>query len=322
MPYDLWGKARVGKLYPEKWAEVARRFPLDFARAPGVLGPSERASGVTYMPGLRTDEWGSVWRAMQRGVAGEVTRPVLDDWAKLAAFRAPDEMIENPNLDAVANFCASTDRFRLGEIGSGPFERLQFLRGVGNLYLDLGEQPAELADLIHLVHEFHLRHIDLWCRTDVDGITMGDDWGSQTSPLIAPEMWRGMFRNLYGEYFDRIHQAGKYVFLHSDGMIRPIMPDLIEIGVDAINAQIFCMDIEELGRSFRGKVTFWGTIDEQFARPYATTEDVRAAVRRVCRALGGREGGLIAQLAWTWTTGDQTENIVAAFEEWSEVWNQ
>ena len=137
------------------------------------------------------------------------------------------------------------------------------------------------------------------------------------SLLISPQLWSEMFRPLYAEYFDMIHQAGKYVFFHSDGMIRPIIKELIAIGVDAINSQLFCMDIEELGESFRGEITFWGEIDRQFILPFGSEEEVRKAVRRVNNNLGSPEGGQIAQMAWTIDT--PVHNIITAFDEWSKL---
>ena len=317
LPRDLWGERCVGKFYPDKWKRVLERFPLDFVRCPAVLGLSSRGSNLEYHEGVRSDEWGSLWQSLDRGVSGEVIAPVLDGWEELASCEPPTEMLERPSIELVNSFCSSTDMFRLGEVGSGPFERLQFLRGVTNLYMDLADQPSELQKLIKLVHEFNLQHIRLWCLTDVDGITMGDDWGSQRSLLVSPQLWRKMFRPLYSEYFDLIHQSGKYVFFHSDGMIRPIFQDLIDIGTDAINAQLFCMDIEELGESFRGKVTFWGEIDRQFILPFGSEQDVRQAVRRAYNALAGDEGGQIAQTAWTIDT--PTDNIMVAFDEWMRL---
>ncbi|GAG19881.1 unnamed protein product, partial [marine sediment metagenome] len=160
---DLWGERRVGKLFSQEWSRVVERFPMDFDRSPSILGSSSRADGDCSRPGTYTDDWGSVWETLKGGVAGEVICPALDDWKKLASFEPPHEMIENPALDTVESFCHSTDTFRLGEVGPGPFERLQFLRGATNLYLDLGEQPRELAGLIDMLHRFYLAHVDLWC---------------------------------------------------------------------------------------------------------------------------------------------------------------
>ena len=314
LPRDLWGFRQVEPFRPADLALVRTRFPVDFARPPSVLGPSRRASGGAGEPGSYVDDWGSMWTNAQRGVAGEVTRPILSDWGALGAFEPPKEMLEHPAIEQVNAFCAASNSFCLGEVGPGPFERLQFPRGTQNLYLDLGTEIDRVRGLLARVHAFYRRHYELWAQTDVDGVAMGDDWGSQTSTLVSPELWRRVFRPLYEEYFALVHRAGKKVFFHSDGYIRPIIPDLTELGVDALNSQLFCMNIEELGRSFQGRVTFWGEIDRQRVLPFGTEAEVRAAVRHVKRALSDPRGGLIAQVCWT--INDPVENILAAFEEW------
>lgn len=314
LPRDVWGWRYISRFRPAEWKEFLHRFPMDFSRAPSVLGPSTRASGTDTEPGTRVDEWGSVWTALGIGAIGEVSQPVLHDWEGLAAFSPPWDMLEHHQVENVNAFCRTSDGFVLGEIGPGPFERLQFLRGSAGVFLDIGEQSRELGRLMEVVHEFYRQHMALWCRSAVDAITLGDDWGGQTALLISPEVWRRLFRPLYAEYFALAHAAGKRVFFHSDGMIREIIPDLIEIGVDALNSQLFCMDIEEIGRSFRGHVTFWGEIDRQFVLPFGTVDEVRQAVRRVRAALEDADGGLIAQLSWG--IDDPLANILAAYEEW------
>ena len=113
-----------------------------------------------------------------------------------------------------------------------------------------------------------------------------------------------------------IHEAGKHAWFHSDGHIAAIYPDLIEIGVDALNSQLFCMDIEDLAAKYKGKITFWGEIDRQWILPRGTVEDVKAAVRRVRRALDDGTGGVIAECEWG--VNDPRENIEAVFETWLE----
>ena len=129
-------------------------------------------------------------------------------------------------------------------------------------------------------------------------------------------MWRAVFKPLYREYCDLIHRAGKFAFFHSDGNIAAIYPDLIEIGVDAVNSQLFCMDIEELGRLYRGRITFWGEIDRQRLLPFGTPEECREAVWRVRRALDDGSGGLIAECEWG--VKDPRENVYAVFETWEQ----
>jgi len=193
---------------------------------------------------------------------------------------------------------------------------MQFQRGTENLLMDLASGDARALALKSLVHEFYLEELSRWVERDVDGISFADDWGTQSALLVRPAMWRELFKPLYREYAAMIRSRGKHVFFHSDGMIADIIPDLVEIGVDALNSQLFCMDIEELGRRFKGRITFWGEIDRQRVLPFGTTDDVRAAVRRVRRALDDGSGGTIALCAWG--LRDPFENISAVFEEWQQ----
>ena len=123
-----------------------------------------------------------------------------------------------------------------------------------------------------------------------------------------------MFKPLYQEYVEIAHRSGKAMFMHSDGYITDIIPDLVEIGVDALNSQVFCMDIERLGSLFRGKITFWGEIDRQHILPYGTPEEVRAAVGRVWSSLYDH-GGVIAQCEFG--IGAKPENVRLVFETWN-----
>lgn len=316
LPRDIWGFRVIPQFRPDDWQTVVSRFPMDFDRPPTVLGTSSRAKGIAYETGTRIDDWGSVWSTLQNGVSGEVIRPAVADWSDLGQFTPPWEMVEKPAMNAVNTQCRGADKFLLGEVGPGPFERMQFLRGTEQLFLDLAEDGPEIGKLVEMVHEFYLRHFKLWAKSDVDGVAIGDDWGSQTSLLISPAMWRRMFKPLYAEYIEIVKSAGKRMLFHSDGYVRDIIPDLIDIGVDAVNHQLFCMDIEEIGRSFRGNVTFWGEVDRQYLLPFGSVEEVRQGVQRLKKALYSDSGGLIAQLSWG--IDDPVENILAAFEEYGE----
>ena len=94
------------------------------------------------------------------------------------------------------------------------------------------------------------------------------------------------------------------------------MKRLIEMGVDALNSQLFCMDIEEIGVQFRGQITFWGEIDRQHTLPFGSVEDVHKSVRRVRGGLEHERGGVIAWCEW----GNDVprENIEAIYQAWEE----
>jgi uroporphyrinogen decarboxylase len=153
----------------------------------------------------------------------------------------------------------------------------------------------------------------------VDGIGFMDDWGSQDHLLISPAQWRRIFKPLYADYVRLAHAAGKKAFMHSDGHILAIYEDLIEIGVDAINSQLFCMDLAELGRRSAGRITFWGEIDRQRVLPAESPEVARAAVQEVVTHLYRPEGGVIAQFELG--GGARLANADAIFETWTACTN-
>ena len=223
----------------------------------------------------------------------------------------------NADFSRVNASCAQSEKFMLvWGTAIRPFERMQFLRGTEALFIDLAYGTAEVMQLREMVHEYCLRELELWAQTDVDGIAFMDDWGAQDKLLISPTMWRSLFKPLYAEYVDIIHAAGKFAFMHSDGHIAAIYPDIVEMGVDAINSQLFCMDIEKLAQEFKGKITFWGEIDRQNLMPFGTVEEVKEGVRRVRRALDDGRGGLIAECEWGIDVGAQ--NVAAVYDAWAE----
>lgn len=170
--------------------------------------------------------------------------------------------------------------------------------------------------MIGLVMDFMRSYVDAWLSMDVDGIPFGDDWGTQISLLISPASWVKIFRPLYQELFDRIHAAGKKVFFHSDGYIFDLYPHFIEMGVDAINSQLWCMGVEKVAERFAGKITFWGEISRQTILPHSTPQDVREAAWTMIRLLHVNGGGLIGQSEMNWDV--PLKNVEAFCQAWDQ----
>jgi uroporphyrinogen decarboxylase len=313
-PRELWVLPGVPQQRGAELASLLAQFSMDFAEPVARYGASARAAGTPNAVGEYTDPWGCVWSVAEDGVVGEVTRAPLEEWGQLEAFQAPYELLDGADFSQTNAACAATDRFVRAGTGIRPFERMQFLRGTENLLLDLAVLPDELFRLRDLVHAYFLREMAMWAQTDVDGVSFMDDWGAQHSLLIAPALWREFYKPCYKAYCDIARSHGKYVFFHSDGFIEPIYEDLIEIGVHAVNSQLFCMDIEGIAARHKGKITFWGEIDRQHVLPFGSVEEVRDAVRRVRAAFDDGAGGVIAQCEWG--LRDPKENIVAVFETW------
>ncbi len=314
IPRTLWAlpaaEQNLGKAGLRAFRE---RWPEDFCQCMVGRPPAKRSRGSLFEVGESRDEWGCVFENLVAGVSGEVKDPLLEDW-DLDRISPPLEHLEL-EPDVINAFCHASDQFVFASGWARPFERMQFLRGTEDLLMDLYEEPDELEELIRRVHGFYLQQMELWAKTDIDALVIMDDWGSQQSLLIHPDQWRERFKPLYADYGRVARENGKKLFMHSDGHIFEIYEDLIECGVHAVNSQLFCMDIEEIGRRFAGRLCFWGEIDRQHILPHGTEAETRDAVQRVAANLRHNGGGVIAQFEMDGET--KPENAEAVFDEWS-----
>jgi uroporphyrinogen decarboxylase len=284
-----------------------RRWPSDIDR-PAVTSPKFLAllQGDPHEIGQYRDEWGCVFENVQRGVIGQVKCPLLDDWSKLETLRPPAEALDF-DIEEVSRQCAASDKFMLAQCCPRPFERMQFLRGSQQLYLDIARNSPELHELMRIVHDFFCREVERWAQTAVDGIGFMDDWGAQDRLLISPARWRALFKPLYADYARIAHDGGKKLFMHSDGHIFEIYEELIDVGVD----------LPEIGRRFKGRITFWGEIDRQHVLPAADPALARNAVAQVVEHLYDPTGGVVAQFELG--AGARLENAEAVYQAWADL---
>ena len=321
LPREIWRLPWAVKNVPETIDEIDRRWPSDISRPAGVYRPAERSHGDPYAVGEFTDDWGCVFENVHGGVIGEVKSPILpaiEDWRTI--IRAPHEMLPDNIADATAKVnrsCADSSSFMMANCCPRPWERYQFIRGTENAMIDMMDLNADVRGLLDLIHGFYLKECEFWCGTDVDAIMFMDDWGSQKQLLLPPRIWREVYKPFYKDYCDLAHANGKFIFMHSDGFIAEIFDDLIEIGVDALNSQLFCMDIADLATRGKGKITFWGEIDRQHVLPSLNPDHGRKAVRQVARHLFDPAGGIFVQFEAS--PGCNPQTMIAVLEEWDAV---
>ena len=318
VPRDLWILPIASNRYPEETKTILKKFPLDIEWP--KLDPSfeeKYTQGNRLEIGTYVDAWGCVFQNIQEGIIGEVKEPLIKNLSDVNKVKPPYKFLEE-KIKKITEDWQESDKFILGgSFSVDPFERMQFLRGTAELYMDIMDQPHEFLKLRELVHEYNLKELELWAKTDVDGIMFADDWGAQNSLLISPDQWKKLFKPLYEDYCNLIHTVDKFVFMHSDGYIFDIYEDLIQIGVDALNSQLFCMDVEEIGKRFKGKITFWGEIDRQHILPSENLDEARSAVKRIKNCLYDRRGGVIAQCSFE--GAGKPQNVEAIFREWENV---
>lgn len=312
VPRHLWTLPWADLYFHDELINIRKDFPDDIALAPLIYKTPPKSVGDPSVIGTWIDEWGCIYENVQIGIMGEVKEPLIEDLKDVDKLRLPEELL-SVDIEKINEFCRSTDKFVISYPFARPFERLQFIRKTENVYIDLGLEEEGIFILIDKIHQFLKNELKVWCSTEIDGIWFMDDWGSQNNLLISPKMWKEIFKPMYKEYVDIIHESGKKAFFHSDGYTLDIIPDMIEIGVDAINLQIFCIGLENL-KQFKGKITFWGEMDRQHILPHGSIEDVKNAVNDVKEAFFDTNGGIIAQCEFG--AGAKPENVKKYFEEW------
>jgi uroporphyrinogen decarboxylase len=309
IPRSLWILPSAYMAHGQSLVELLKRYPLDINPRPPVV-PELSAS---YRKGTFKDEWGSVWLNLQDGIAGEVKEPALASWSGLGKFMAPPAWTDDDTQFVMERHERAPDAFTHIVAGSF-FERMQYLRGTEQLYMDLIDQPQEILRLRDIIMDYLQRRVEKCLKQPCDAIHFADDWGSQRSLLISPALWREFFKPCYARLFAQVHRAGKFVFMHSDGFIMDIIEDLIEVGVNALNCQVWAMGPDRVGARFRGRITFWGELNRQTTVPHGTPDDIRAAIRVMKNNLGTPGGGLIAQSEVDNLT--PLSNIEAILQQW------
>ncbi|HOK47135.1 MAG TPA: uroporphyrinogen decarboxylase family protein [Bryobacteraceae bacterium] len=200
-----------------------------------------------------------------------------------------------------------------------PFYLYSRMRGMERALADLVESPAiaEAAlERIHFIHEKLFQRIFDELGDLIDLIYVAEDLGTQESLLMSPAMFRRFLRPTLQRMIDLAHSRGIKVFHHDDGAIRPLIPDLLDIGIDILNPiQWRCrgMDRAALARDFGARVVFHGGIDNQQTLPFGTVEDVRREVEDNLALFSGCKGYIVAP-CHNIQANTPTANIVAMYE--------
>lgn len=316
---QLWYLPWVLDHYPREFAQIRKDYPDDII----YIGASNSeisalVKGDPYAVGEFQDDWGCVFSNIHKGIIGEVKDPLVQDeeWDDADRVHIPYEWLSFDVQEANRNCnLYGKHKFKIAAPCPRPFERLQFIRGTENFYVDLMLRPEKMFAFMKRMHAFYCELLEKWAKTEVDGLMFMDDWGSQNSLLINPATWRELFKSMYKDYIDIAHAHGKKAFMHSDGYILEIYPDLIELGLDALNSQIFCMGIDKLA-AFKGKITFWGEMDRQHLLVNASPQEIKHSVKSVYDCLWSN-GRCIAQCEFG--AGAKPDNVRAYFEAWEEL---
>jgi uroporphyrinogen decarboxylase len=237
----------------------------------------------------------------------------------------PWDDIEDKDIEFVVRQARAvrekSDRASLVIFGGNVLESGNGAFGFQNFMYQLAANPS-------LVHYYYERLTDTYLRRLkkflpaveelVDIISVGDDLGGQSGPLVSPEMYRTMIKPYQARVYESIrNHSSARLFLHSCGSIAALIPDLIEMGVQILNpiqTSARDMDPSVLKRRWGKEIVFWGGgCDTQHTLSYGTPEGVRRDVRERVAALKPGGGFVFTQIH-NILAGVPPENIVAMFD--------
>ncbi|HDQ72816.1 MAG TPA: hypothetical protein ENN19_12080 [Chloroflexi bacterium] len=280
------------------------------------------------------DEWGITHRRSKPdGLYYSIVQAPLDD----PALSVRD--VENypwPNMadpQRIAGLRELAEGYRRDGLGvvikspcAGIFEMAQRIVGMENCLLMMAGDKRLAGALFEKLLELKLAFWDMALprlADVVDVVAEFDDYGTQTSQLISPRMFREQIKPHLKALFGCIERLAPDArrFFHSCGNVRPLIPDFIEIGVEILNpvhVRAAGMEPTALKRDFGDALVFWGGgVDTQGVLPTGTPQEVKDDVQRNVEALAPG-GGYVFSTVHNIQPDVPPQNVVAMWEALQE----
>ena len=323
VPIYMW-------FHPETTERLSRLLEIPPAFVGQAMGNDIRQTWVNNnyaMEGIvhehegdsHTDFWGIRWKkvdAFNQIAAFPLEQATREE---ILAYRFPVKHQEEL-LSQMSPLLDNAEEWFLGcDVSPCVFEMCFRLRGMGNLLRDMTLDPDLACAMFRQSADFSIQLAEQACkRYPLDWLWTGDDVAGQGALMMSPTMWREQIKPQLQRVFDVSKSAGLWHAHHCCGALRPIIPDLIEIGVDVLNPiQCNCpgMDPLELKKEFGRDLAFMGGVDTVDLLPNGTVEEVRKSTARLLQGMTADGGGYILAASHTIPPETPDENIFALFAE-------
>ena len=323
VPIFMW-------FHPETAQHLARLLEIPPAYLAEAMGNDVRMTWVNNnyaMEGVvhehdgetHTDAWGITW--VKEGPFNQIAHFPLAAASRdeVLAYRFPDDRLEELMQPMLPLAAQAADMFIGCDVSPCVFEMYWRLRGMEQGILDMAEDPDLAHTMLDRCADFALRLSQVACdRFPLDWLWTGDDVASQQSLMMSPQTWRAMIKPGMQRVFAEGKKRGLWVAYHCCGSLRPIIGDLVEIGLDVLNpVQAGCpgMDALELKREFGKSLSFMGGVDTQELLPHGSADDVRRATARLIEGMTSDGGGYILAASHTIPPETPDDYIFAMYAE-------
>jgi len=212
------------------------------------------------------------------------------------------------------------NRFIAPNFGFALFERAWSLCGLQEFMMDMYTAPELAETILEKITEINIVLAKRFVGLGVDGGYFGDDLGAQKSMLFSPDKWKEIFKPRMKRMFSCFTDAGLPVIMHSDGDIKPIIPDLIEIGLSCLNPiQPEILDHKWLKKEYGKDLSFYGGVSTQDVLPHGTKAEVIEAGKNCLKDLASDGTGLLYGPSHRIISDIPMENIDAFLETYNNL---
>jgi uroporphyrinogen decarboxylase len=329
VPYTFSATPPVQRVFERETgaSDLAEYFEFDY-RSVGAKPTQKRTDFSVYYsdlelgPKVEYDEWGVAH--LPPAIAEPTTEHFRHRISPLRNATTVDqiEAYPFPDLDADYRFAGLAQEISAikarglaawGGTGFSTFDYSWLLRGYQTFLMDMLTDPEMTAAIMDRVVSILRATIRQYVRAGVDIVIWGEDVGMQDSMLIGPQVWRKWVKPRFASMIAAAKQENPDVVIwyHSCGYIEPIIPDLIEIGVEVLNpVQPEVMDPARIKSLYGDRLAFWGTVSVQRTMPFGSPDDVRAEVKQRIETVG-RGGGFVVAPAHVLEPEVPWENVLA-----------
>ena len=319
--------------YPQKWKKWNSGWGFD-VEVPDLWRPEELDNGQSVIRDangvirLERPEGGYYFDPVSFVFSDIKTPAEFDEYPKVFDRwdwpSVTDETVDQYAARAKKLY-ASTDRAVVASWRMHYLQGGQIMRGYEQFMVDLLTDEPLVRGLLDRLHAAYMERAETFLKVmadSVDVIFLTDDLGTQNAPLLNPDTYRKLIKPYWAELIALIQRYNKKTLMHSCGAVSEFIPDLIEMGVDAVNpVQITAAGMEpaRLKKEFGADIAFWGGgISTQGVLDRGTVQEVQDEVKRNVDTFAPG-GGFVFTQVHNIQYNVPPENIVAAYQTAREV---
>jgi uroporphyrinogen decarboxylase len=290
--------------------EEPDRVPYNLRPSPGMVQRLQEETGATDF----ADHFGHDVRYVYLALPPRPDEVAEPDWtprptdADIAAVADATSVLQARGLAVCGGYAC------------GVFEQAKHWLGDAAAMVGPYDDPRGFGRLLDHITEWKAAIYGAYAAAGTDLVWMGDDLGTQRSLVMSPPQYREWYRPRHARIVGHLRAIRPDVCIafHCCGHVTPLIGDLIEIGIDVLEAvQAETMDLRQLKREFGRDIAFWGGIGAQSVLARTTPEQVKAGVRETLATMSPG-GGYIAAPCHTLTEEVPWESVVAFHEAMRE----